>query len=135
MRDIGMMAKTVQLSLRTTDLRWFDRQMILKTPTMIAAEITAAGMELLRKNFRFTEPLRSIGIRGMNLVPISSSGQVSLFEDENRRHLAEKLEYAIDGVRKRYGYKIIHRALCIKDSKIGQLDAKADNTVHPIGYS
>jgi DNA polymerase-4 len=135
MREIGVMAKTVQISLRTSDLKWFDRQAQLDKPSMIASELTDAAMKLLRKNYDWRQTLRSIGIRGMNLIPYYESPQISLFEDENKRYRAERLEYAVDGVRRRFGYHALHRLLMQSDSVIGMLDAKSSNTIHPIGFS
>jgi hypothetical protein len=81
---------------------------------MIAAELTAAGMTLLRKHFDRRQPLRSIGIRGTNLIPYHESVQMSFFEEENRRYPAERLEYAIDSIRQRFW----HKALCRPAGKI-----------------
>jgi DNA polymerase-4 len=134
MRDIGMMAKTVQLSLRTNDLKWFERQMPLKKPSMIASEIADAGMALLRKNYDWRLPLRSIGIRGCKLVPYAPSEQLSLFEDETKRNRAESLEYALDDIRRRFGYHSTGRLFLKGGGELGQLDAKSSNTIHPVGF-
>jgi len=134
MRDLGVMAQTVQISLRTNELDWCERQGPLPAPSMIATELTDAAMQLLRKHYRWEKPLRSIGIRGTNLIPIDSIRQLSIFGDEEKRRARERLEYAIDDVRRRYGYFSIGRALLSTDGKLGRLDAKADNVIHPVGY-
>jgi DNA polymerase-4 len=135
MREIGVMAKTVQISLRSTDLTWFDRQAALTKPSMIAAELTETAMSLLKRNYDWRRPLRSIGIRGTNLIPYAESAQVSLFVEDERRRRAERLEYAVDGIRRRFGYSYIGRLLTKSDGEIGQLDAKTENVIHPIGFS
>ena len=134
MRDCGLKARTVQISLRTNDLLWCDRQMTLEKPTMITPELVDAAMELLRKNFRWEKPLRSIGIRGTNLIPISGAEQLTMFSDEEKREKLEKIEYAVDGIRKRFGYSSIGRAILSIDEQLGKIDAKVDHAVHPIGY-
>jgi DNA polymerase-4 len=135
MREIGVMAKTVQISLRTADLVWFERQAALEKPSMIAAELTETAMKLLRRNYDWRRPLRSVGIRGTNLVPYAEAAQVSLFPDEERRRRAEHLEYAVDSIRRRFGYGSLGRLLLQSDGEIGHLDAKTDNVIHPIGFS
>jgi DNA polymerase-4 len=135
MREIGMMAKTVQISVRTPDLKWFERQGPLEKPSMIAAELCEVGMKLLSKHYDWQSPLRSIGIRGTKLVPYAENAQTSLFEDEEKRYRAERLEYAVDSVRRRFGYHALHRLLTQSDGKIGLLDAKSSNIIHPVGYS
>jgi len=134
MRDLGLMAKTVQISLRTSELEWCERQMALPQASMIAPELTDAAMKLLRKHYDWKKPLRSIGIRGTDLIPIDSVRQISIFDDEAKRERMEKREYAIDDIRRRFGYRAVGRALLALDNKLGRLDAKSDNIIHPIGY-
>ncbi|MCL1848361.1 MAG: DNA polymerase IV [Clostridiales bacterium] len=134
MRDLGVMAQTVQISLRTNELEWCERQMALPLPSMIATELADTAMRLLRKHYRWEKPLRSIGIRGTNLVPAGNMRQLSVFDNEERRQAMEQLEYTIDDIRRRYGYRSIGRALLSTDEKLGKLDAKADNVIHPVGY-
>ena len=134
MRDQGLMAKTLQISLRTNDLYWFERQMGLEQPTHLSTELCAAAMILLRKNWDWRKPLRSIGIRGTNLVPMDQPRQIHLFYDEDRREKAERLEFAVDTIRYRYGHFAIDRALLLLDDKLGKLNPKAEHTIHPIGY-
>jgi DNA polymerase-4 len=135
MREIGMLAKTVQISLRDSHLSTFERQAVLPKPSMIAAELTDTAMSLLRKNYDWRTPLRSIGIRGTNLIPYYQNTQISLFEDDNKRILTEQLEYTIDDIRRRFGYKSVQKLLLHSDEKLGRLDAKSANTVHPVGFS
>ena len=134
MREQGLMARTVQISLRTNDLFWFERQTALTQPTFISTEICDAAMKLLRQNWHWEKPLRSIGVRGTNLVPINRIRQLSLFTDEQRREKAERMEYAIDDIRRRFGHYAIDRALLLLDDKLGKLNPKADHTIHPVGY-
>ena len=134
MRDLGVMARTVQISLRSNDLEWIERQAPLPAPSMIATELTDTAMKLLRAHYAWEKPLRGIGIRGTNLVPIGGVRQMSVFDTERKRQAMERLEYAIDDIRRRYGYFSIGRALLRADAKLGRLDAKSDNVIHPVGY-
>ncbi|MCL1874674.1 MAG: DNA polymerase IV [Synergistaceae bacterium] len=134
MRDLGLQARTVEISLRNNELFRFTRQTTLPRPTHISGELCSAAMRLLRENHKWEKPLRSIGIRGTNLVPIGSTWQLSIFEDEAKRERAEKLEYAIDDIRRRFGHFAIERAFMRSDPKLGKLNAKDENVIHPIGY-
>ena len=134
MRDLGLQAKTVEISLRDNELFWFTRQTALPRPTHISTELCSAAMRLLRANYKWGKPLRSIGIRGTNLVPIGSAWQLSLFEDEKRRERAERLEYVIDDIRRRFGHFAINLALLRIDPRLGRLNPKEEHVIHPIGY-
>ena len=85
MRELGLMAKPVEISLRSNDLFSFTRQSTLRQPTHISTELCGAAMKLLRANHRWEKPLRSIGIRGTNLIPIGTARQLSLFDNEAKR--------------------------------------------------
>jgi DNA polymerase-4 len=134
MRELGVMARTVEISLRRNDLSGLSRQRTLKEPTHVSTELCAAAMGLLREHYRWEKPLRSVGVRCANLVPLDLPRQISLFGDESGREKAEKLEFAIDDIRRRFGHGAIGRALLLSDSALGRLDPKADHTIHPTGY-
>ena len=133
MREQGLAAKTVQVSLRTNDLQWFERQMALPQPSHISTELCASAMKLLRQHWRWEKPLRGIGVRGTNLVPINQPRQLTL-DDERQRERRETLEFTIDGIRRRFGHFSIDRAFLRADAQLGRLDAKTDHVFHPIGY-
>lgn len=134
MRELGLQAGTVEISLRSNDLFWFTRQMKLSRPTHISGELCSAAMKLLRENYKWERPLRSIGVRGANLVPIGMSRQLSLYEDEAKHERAEKLEDVVDDIRRRCGHFAISRAFMLNDPMLGKFSAKNEHAIHPIGY-
>lgn len=134
MRENGFRAKTVQISLRDTDLFSFERQCKLESPSCLASELHDAGMRLLRDHYRFRKPLRSVGIRGMDLVPIQTAMQLNFFEDPVRREKREQLEVAVDELRRRFGHAAVSRAVTMCDPSLGTINPKDDHTIHPVGY-
>ena len=134
MRENGFRAKTVQISLRDTDLFSFERQCKLDSPSCLASELHDAGMRLLQDNYRFRKPLRSVGIRGMDLVPIQTAMQLNFFEDPVRREKRERLEVAVDELRRRFGHAAVSRAVTMCDPSLGTINPKDDHTIHPVGY-
>jgi DNA polymerase-4 len=134
MRELGLVARVVQISLRTNDLYCFERQLTLPCPTYISTELCAAAMKLLRTHYKWEKPLRSVGVRGTNLAPVTEPRQLSIFDNEQKRKRLERLEYAIDDIRRRFGHFSIDRALLRLDEKLGKLNPKAEHTIHPIGY-
>jgi DNA polymerase-4 len=91
-------------------------------------------MKLLREDYRFQKPLRSIGIRAVNLEPEDSSVQFSFYADENRQQKWETIEKTMDVIRQRFDHHAISIALMAFDKRLGKLDAKSENIIHPIGY-
>jgi len=115
MREGGFEATTLKISVRDNDLLSFKRQMKLQHPTNLAAEMVPAAMELFKKNYHWQRPIRSLGIRGSDLVPEGSVYQMSLFDDEAKRHKLVELERCVDRLRGQYGHFIIQRAVLMKE--------------------
>jgi len=134
LRDLGLRGRTVQISLRDNTLLSFERQVTLPRATCLAREMTDSAMQLLRVHYNWQKPLRSIGIRATQLVPACEQVQLSFFEDEERRLRQEALEFAKDGIHRRFGYHSIGIGLMGLDRQLSALDAKSENTIGPVGY-
>ena len=134
LREGGFRCSTVQISLRTGDLICFERQMKLPEPSCLASELHEAAMRLLRENYSWARPLRSIGVRGTELVPESAPEQLSLFGDGEKRERCLRLERTMDRLRARYGHTALSRASVLCDPTLVNIDAKNDHTIHPVGY-
>ena len=46
----------------------------------------------------------------------------------------ERIDAAVDHLRRRYGYMSIRRAVACADPLLGQINPKDGHTVHPVGY-
>jgi len=134
LRENGFEAGNVQIYLRGNDLSSFERQIKLQRPTFITSELVNTAMFLFEQNYHWQRPLRSLGIRGTDLKPIGSAAQVSLFVNEAQRDRLIKKEYALDYMRRRFGYFSVQRGILLGDKHLADLDAKKDNVIHPVGY-
>jgi len=134
LREGGFMCRTVQITLRDNELFSFERQMKLPEPTFLASELHAAAMHLLRAHYNWRRPLRSVGIRGTDLVPATTPVQLSLFENPEKQIRRARLEQAMDEIRRRFGHYAIGRAGTYVDPTLTQINAKDEHTIHPVGY-
>lgn len=134
LREGGFMCRTVQITLRDNELFSFERQMKLPEPTFLASELHAAAMRLLRAHYNWRRPLRSVGIRGTDLVPATTPVQLSLFENPEKQIRRARLEQAMDEIRRRFGHYAIGRAGTYVDPTLTQINAKDEHTIHPVGY-
>jgi DNA polymerase-4 len=115
MRENGFCASTLAISIRDNELLSFTRQMKLSRPTNLTAEMVPAAMELFKRNYRWYKPIRSLGIRGTDLVPESAVYQLSLDDDEVQREKFEMSERAIDRIRERFGFYSVQRAVLMAE--------------------
>lgn len=134
LRDAGMAARTVQVSLRDYQLFNFERQAPLDQPTQLCSEIAPAAFQLIMAHFQKGQWIRSLGVRACNLVPLSSLRQVSFLPQEDQRQAVLRLEDTIDSLRRRYGGLSVRRAIALVDPSLTGHDIKSENVIHPVGF-
>lgn len=133
LRENGFQCKVVEISIRDNELYHFSRQCKLKRPTNITDEIVQAAYRLFKDNYRWEHPIRSLGVRGCDLVSDDMPYQLDLFMSEQKREKLEKMDQVVDEIRARFGYQSIQRAFVYQDKLLAQLNAR-EHTVHPQGY-
>ena len=133
LRENGFQCKVVEISIRDNELYHFSRQSKLKHPTNITDEIVQAAYRLFKDNYRWEHPIRSLGVRGCDLVSDDMPYQLDLFMSEQKREKLEKMDQVVDEIRARFGYQSIQRAFVYQDKILAQLNAR-EHTVHPQGY-
>jgi DNA polymerase-4 len=76
LRKHGFKSKTVSISVRGNDLISFERQGKLSGPTFLPSDIAQKAMELFKANYRWDKPIRSLGVRGSDLVTADGHVQI-----------------------------------------------------------
>ena len=134
MRESGFLCRGVQVHIRDNELVSFERQLKLESPTCLASVLHEAAMRLLRENWDWHKPLRSIGVRATDLLPASTPVQCSIFEDSERQEKRERLERSVDDLRRRFGHYCVGRAVCVSDPTLRNISPKDEHVIHPVGY-
>lgn len=134
LRAEGLYAKTVQIAVRDAALHTVSHQCKLEKPSCLSMELARGAMGLFSAHYDWHAPVRSVTVGTQDLVESDSPVQLSLFSDEEKRERLERAERAVDGIRGRFGYHAIGRAIFLKDDRIGRLNPREENTVHPVGY-
>ena len=134
MHESGFLARGVQITLRDTKLYSFQRQKKLSAPTALASSLHDAGMELLAQNYNWTYPIRSVGLRAMDFVPITSPQQLTIFDSAERIQKREQLEETMAELRQRFGHFAVARAVTLTDPALGTINPKDDHIIHPVSY-
>ena len=134
LRDAGMAARTVQVSLRDYALYNFERQAPLPRPTLLCSEIAPEAFKLIMAHFQPGQWIRSLGVRACNLIPQSKLNQESFLPDDRRRQAVFRLEDTIDSLRGRYGGLSVRRGISLVDRSLTEHDIKSENVIHPVGF-
>jgi len=132
LREHGLKGFVVEISLRTTELSWRSHQRKMERATDITKEILDVSFELYKEVQML--PLRSIGVRVATLVGSDAPEQLDLFVGEKKLDYQRSIDRTVDGIRRRYGFHTIHRGLTRLDEKLGTLNAREENVVHPVGF-
>lgn len=133
LRQHSLVCSGVQLHMRDTALFTQERQKKLEFPTNLSEDICKSGLSLLNEKHDFATPLRSIGIRAIDLSPSDTPLQTSLFRDEKKEAKKESLELTVDAIREKYGKGSIVRSVILTDNLLEQ--ANKPNMTPPAFYT
>ena len=137
MREGRARARTVSVGARAADaLCTRSRQRKLPVATDVTLEVARAAWGLLRElePLDASHPLRGIHVRASDLEPADADLQASLFDPMPRRTEMRELDASVDDLRRRYGNKCVVWGAQLVDEGAAGVDAKADNTVHPVSF-
>ncbi len=134
LRENGFRCRTVEISIRDNELYSFTRQCKLDNASNITGEIAAQAYRLFKANYHWNKPIRSVGVRGADLVNDNYWEQLDLFCDFRMREKQMKMDIAVDDIRRKFGFYSIQRGLMYRDRILSSVNAKEDHTVHPHGY-
>ena len=134
LREHGLKATTIQIYVRDNLLQSCERQAKLSAPSFLTSEIAEKALDIYMKKYHYIRPIRSLGVRGCNLVSKDSLYQLDLFSDHSQRERLEAFELSIDDLRRRFGYHIIQRGIIYEDIKLTGINPKDDHVIHPINF-
>ncbi len=133
MREAAFRCRTVGVGVRFEDFSGFQRQTSLFEPTCATDVVARAAWRLLRAGVPSFErtPVRALHVRASSLVPLDAAVQTSLWTSGQEDF--ERLDFAIDGLRSRFGNLAVRRGIEAANPAVAGLDVKAENVVHPVG--
>lgn len=100
----------VQIGIKDTDFRVMQRQITLKKATNLQKEISEVSMSLIKGNWSMTQPVRLLSVTASGLINEDEEcAQLNLFDiTDNKSHeKQEKIESALDDIRKKFGSSAI----------------------------
>ena len=134
LRENGFKCKVVEISVRDNELLSFTRQHKISNATNITKEIAEEAYRIFKENYNWRKPIRSIGVRGADLVNDNYWEQIDLFSSVELREKQEKMDQTVDDIRRRFGFYSVQRGLMYRDRILSAVNAKEDHSVHPHGY-
>lgn len=114
----GLMANGVQIWVRGNDLGFRQFQTKLPYATRSQQEIAVTARKLFHDNYVWMNPVRAVTVRAINLVPEGNPQQFDLFTDTVKIEKQDRLEAAVDDIRRRFGKRAIYAAALMGDIKM-----------------
>ncbi len=121
LRQKGLLATTVSLSVKDEYLNVIQRQRPLAAPSDISKEIAELAYLILKDEWKAGKPIRTITITAQGLVKSSScTEQIQMFSEPNQpdRQKRRKMEETINIIRQKHGDSSIISG-AVMDSDIG----------------
>lgn len=134
LRENGFKCRVIEISVRDNELMSFTRQHKIDHATNITGEIAVEAYRILKENYDWRKPIRSVGVRGADLVNDNCWEQIDLFSSVEQREIQMKMDEAVDVIRRRFGFYSVQRGLMYQDTILSAVNAKEDHTTHPVGY-
>ena len=132
LRRHGLKCRTVAVHIRNNELYSFERQSKLPVPSFLARDIAGKALEIFRQNYAWDRPIRSLGVRGADLVSADGSFQLDLFERDAMEQ--EELERTVDRLRERFGPYCVRRCALLQDGRLTGFNPKDDHVIHPVSF-
>lgn len=109
LREHGLYATGVQVHIRTSSLSVREFSKTFHEGTNCALILAKRGFELFKEQYHFNEPLRSVGLRAINLKEEATAEQIDIFGEKEQDKKEEKIEDSLYKVRQKFGKEAIKR--------------------------
>lgn len=118
LRQYGLVASGISLSIKSTSLKWTGKQTSLPRPTMAATVIAENALLMLPSLNPTSAPIRAITIGAIRLSE-SNSLNASIFDCEYEKE--EVVEKSVDKIRGKYGYNALKRGVTLNSDLVDNL--------------
>lgn len=132
LREKGLKGRVVTIYVRDKELSSFSRQMKIPANTDISTEIFYYAMKLFRTNYFWNKPIRSLGVSVSDFDVTYE--QFDFEKTVENREKQERLETAVDSLRRRFGNYCIGRACQLKDTELSKFNPHEKHIIHPVGF-
>ena len=104
LRHQGLYAGGIQVTVRDPQFHDRSRQCQLPSPTHLIRDLTNTAMDLVCQLWTPPSPIRALTVTALHLVPEGDAyEQTDLFAEAPKKEKQEKLEGAMERIRKKYG--------------------------------
>ena len=118
LRLMHLCAKAIHLYVRDNDLNWQGWQTQVAFPTQDEKTVSYEAYKLLKSNYSWKNPIRSLTVSAIQLESINIPTQLGLFYDNAAHERRKILNQTLDRIRDSYGKEAIIPAIILDESKM-----------------
>ena len=111
----NLYAGGIQVHIRTASLAVKEFSHTFTDSTNCTITFAKRGFELFCKNYSFSEPLRSVGLRAINIKSEKTAVQQDIFGNSDKSEELEKIDDSIFKLRQKFGKNSIKRATTVEN--------------------
>lgn len=111
-------AESVAIYIRDNTLFGKQWQVKLDMPTQSPMFLARAAFNLFEKRYDWSNPIRSVTIQAINLIPQDTPRQIGFFMNIEKMEKTEKLEECIETIRQRFGKDSIRNGVLFQNLRM-----------------
>jgi len=131
LRKNQVRAEIIAIGIKSYELKYESHQMVLNSPTNITGEIHKVACKLFDEAWNGT-PVRHLGIHTSRIKEKDGNRQINMFDTTDYDKL-ERIDEAVDSIRRRHGIDAVKRAVFIK-SPIDHLSGGISREKRSVDY-
>ncbi len=116
LKQKDLYAGGVQVHIRTSALSVKEFSHSFNEPTNCSLTFAKRGFDLFCRNYTFGEPLRSVGLRAINIKDSRIAIQQDMFGENELNLELERIDVSLYNLRKKFGKKSIVRGTIVENS-------------------
>lgn len=107
LREANLSSMGIKIFIRDNNLLSYEFQAPISNPTQSSIILAEKAIDLFKKKYKWNFPIRSLGLRAINLVDDKIPTQTDIFSDYKEIVKKENLDKAIYNIRKKYNKNIL----------------------------
>ena len=124
LKILGLNCMGISICIRNEDLMFKEWQRKLNFATQSPFVIAKLAYDLFLQKYVWNKNIRSVTVRGINLVSDSAPIQLDLFNDQASMDKQTKIDNCIESLRSRFGKEIIRNGVLLKNAWMIKNQAK-----------
>ena len=118
LRVHGLSAEGVAIHIRDNTLNTRQWQTKIALPTQSPMIIAKTAFQLFEKRYGWNNPIRSVTVQAINLVPQDTPRQIDMFMDAAKQDKLERMEKCVEEIRRRFGKDSIRNGVLCQNLRL-----------------